>query len=358
MVRQGVYLSAKKLMDTASGILRGFGFSEEDSRIAAKVLVDTDARGVSSHGVVALPNYMQQVKKGGIDPKAQIKIVSESGSVCLMDGCNGLGQLSGAKATLHAIELAKKFGSSVVSVKNGSHYGAGAYYAMMCAENDMIGIAISNSTPVIGVPGSKGPAIGNNPISIAAPTASGTPIVLDMALSIVAVGKMMNMYKEGKEIPDGWVFDSEGMPSKDPNDLDRGGSASAFGGYKGYGIAVMAEILSSILPGAGVAEQLKDWILYPEEPSRLGYFIMAIDISKMRDVREFKQDVSSFTDGLHNRPKAVGTDRLLIPGEIENEIMERSEQNGIWIPDHAYAKLVNLAKEVGLEVEDISSKGD
>ncbi|OQB46905.1 MAG: putative oxidoreductase YjmC [Firmicutes bacterium ADurb.Bin153] len=358
MVRQGVYITARKLMDTASGILRGFGFNDEDARIAAKVLVDTDARGVSSHGVVALPNYMQQVKKGGIDPKAKIKVISENGSVCLMDGCNALGQLSGVKATMRAIELAQKFGSSVVSVKNGSHYGAGAYYAMMCAENDMIGIAISNSTPVIGVPGSKGPAIGNNPISIAAPTAGGPPIVLDMALSIVAVGKMMNMYKEGKEIPDGWVFDSEGMPSKDPNDLDNGGSASAFGGYKGYGIAVMAEILSSILPGAGVTEQLMDWILYPEKPSRLGYFIMAIDISKVRDAREFKKDVNSFVDGLHNRPKAAGTDRLLVPGEIENDTMRKSEQEGIWIPDHAFTRLVNLAKEVGVEVDNISSKGD
>lgn len=351
----GVRIPDKKLMDITSGILMGFGFYEEDARIAARVLVDTDARGVSSHGVAALPKYIKQVRKGGIDPKARVKILSENGSICLMDGCNGLGQLTGVKATLHAIGLARRFGSSVVCVKNGSHFGAGAYYTMMCAENDMIGIVISNSTPVIGVPGSKGPAVGNNPISIAAPVEGKPPVVLDMALSIVAVGKMMNMYKEGKEIPDGWVFDSEGRPSKDPNDLDRGGSASAFGGYKGYGIAVMAEILSAILPGAGVAEQLKDWTLYPEEPSRLGYFIMAIDISKIRDVGAFKNGVRNFTDGLHGRPKAIDTDKLLVPGDIENETMAESAKKGIWIPNHAFIELMDLAKETRVFVESIQN---
>lgn len=340
------------LKEIVSSILTSVGLSPEDAAIGADVLTAADARGVNSHGIVSLPGYVRQMQQGGIDPKAEIKCVRESGSTCLIDGRNGMGQVVSVKATRKAIGLAREYGSSVVCVRNSSHFGAGEYYTVMCALENQIGMAISNATPVLGVPGGRGPAIGNNPISVAVPSATGGPIVLDMALSVVAIGKMMNMAKSGQTIPDGWITDEKGRPSRDPYVLDHGGAAAAFGRHKGYAMAVIAEILSGVLPGAGVTNELRDWILYPDQPTLIGHFFAAIDVSRFQEVSAFKNRVSSLASELRSGPKADEGNRLLVPGDLEHEAQQKSLSMGVGVPVHAWKALVELAQELGVEVKD------
>lgn len=339
-----------KLKEIVRSILVSVGLSGPDAEIAADVLVTTDARGVSSHGVYALPGYVRQMREGGIDPRSDIAVLEESGATCLIDGKNGMGQVVSVKATLKAIELARKYGTSVVCVRNSSHFGAGAYYAMMCAKENQIGIAISNATPVLAAPGGCGPAVGNNPIAVAVPTADD-PVVLDIALSIVAVGKMMNIVKSGGTIPDNWITDEEGRPSTDPYVLDRGGAALPFGGYKGFGIAVITEILAAVLPGAGVTKELRDWLLYPHLPTRTGHFFAAIDVSRFMPVQAFKERVSLFGEEIRGGKRAAGVERLYMPGDMENEAERKSMLSGVAVPIHLWKALKELAEEEGLSLD-------
>ncbi len=342
---------ADRLREIVCSILISVGLSAEDARIAADVLVETDERGISSHGVVALPAYVRQIREGATDPKAEVSILREFGSTCLIDGRHGMGQVVSVKATRKLIELAREYGSSIVCVNNSNHFGAGAYYAMMCAQSDQIGIAISNATPVLVAPGGRGPAVGNNPIAIAVPTSEGDPVVLDMALSIVAVGKMLNIAKAGGIVPDNWLVDEDGRPSLDPHVLSRGGAVFPFGGYKGYCIAVIAEILSAVLPGAGVTEELRDHILHPNQRALVGHFFAAIDVSRFQELAEFKARVSLLGKELREGPRAEGTDRLYMPGDLENQKRRESLSLGVAIPEHAWKGLMDLACEEGISLD-------
>lgn len=344
-------VQANRLREIVCSILVSVGMSAQDAAIAADVLVETDARGVSSHGVVALPAYVRQMKEGGSDPKADVAILRESGCTCLIDGQYGMGQVVSVKATRKAIGLARAYGSSIVCVRNSNHFGAGAYYAMMCARADQIGVAISNATPVLVAPGGRGPAVGNDPIAVAVPTSDGYPVVLDMALSVVAIGKMLNVAKSGGVVPDNWLVDEEGRPSVDPHVLSRGGAVFPFGGYKGYAIAVIAEILSSVLPGAGVTKELHDWMLESDKPALQGHFFVAIDVSRFQETSAFKARVSSLGTELREGPKAQGTDRLYMPGDMENESDQKSASLGVAIPEHAWKGLVKLASEEDLDLD-------
>jgi len=342
---------AERLIKTVRAILVSVGMSDEDATIAAEVLVETDARGVSSHGVVALPSYVRQMREGGSNPKAKVAIMKESGATCLMDGCYGMGQVVSVKATRKLIELAKEYGASVVCVNNSNHFGAGAYYAMMCAAAGQIGVAISNATPVLVAPGGRGPAVGNNPVAVAIPSADGDPIVLDMALSVVAIGKMINISKSGGVMPSDWLVDENGKPSLDVHVLSRGGAVFPFGGYKGYGLAVIAEILASILPGAGVTKELRDFIIHPDQRALQGHFFLSIDVSRFQELDIFKNRVGSLSKELRDGGRAEGTDRLFMPGEIENETYHRSERLGVAIPEHGWKGLTKLACEENLDLD-------
>lgn len=342
---------AERLIKIVRSILVSVGMSAEDSAIAADVLVETDARGVSSHGIVALPSYVRQMREGGSDPRAKVAVVRESGGTCLIDGRYGMGQVVSVRATRKLIELAEEYGVSVVCVKNSNHFGAGAYYAMMCAAAGQIGFAISNATPVLVAPGGRGPAVGNNPVAIAVPTADGAPIVLDMALSVVAVGKMINIANSGGVMPSDWLVDENGRPSLDVHVLSRGGAVFPFGGYKGYGLAVMAEILSSVLPGAGVTKELRDFILHPDQRALQGHFFLSIDVSRFQELGTFEARVSSLGRELREGGRAEGTERLFMPGDMENDTQHRSAENGVAIPEHGWKGLVRLAGEQKLDLD-------
>jgi LDH2 family malate/lactate/ureidoglycolate dehydrogenase len=329
-------------------ILRRSGLSEKDSAIGADVIVTAEMRGVSSHGVVALPGYVTQMLKGGINPDSDIKVLAENSATALVDGCAGMGQVVSYKSMALAIEKAKKSGACVVSVKNSNHLGACAYYSMMCTKENMIGIALSNAAVLMAPTGGAGQLIGNNPLSIAVPTGIGYPVVLDMAMSVVAAGKLFNAMKAGESIPEGWALDDMGRSTTNPADLYSGGTLLPVGGYKGYGLALMVEVLAGVLSGAALTVDIAYFRGEPEKPTGSGHMFIAIDIASFMRIDEFKSRMDELISRMHNAPKSPGVDRIYVPGEMEFETYEYCKKHGIVLPESVIEDLRELGKAVGI----------
>ncbi|NLS45622.1 MAG: Ldh family oxidoreductase [Firmicutes bacterium] len=332
----------------AKSVLKNSGLSEKDSAIAADIIVTADMRGVSSHGMVALPGYVTQMQKGGIDPNSDIKVLAESPATTLVDGCAGMGQVVSYKSMALAIEKAKKSGACVVSVRNSNHLGACAYYSMMCAKENMLGIATSNAAVLMAPTGGAGQLIGNNPLSIAVPTGEGYPMVLDMAMSVVAAGKLFNAMKAGEQIPEGWSLDSMGRPTTNPADLYEGGTLLPVGGYKGYGLALMVEVLAGVLSGAALTVDIVYFRGEPEKPTNSGHMFIALDITKFMSIDSFKSRIGELIGRMQNAPKSPGVDRIFVPGEIESEAYNYCKEHGVALAEPVIKDLRALGEETGV----------
>jgi LDH2 family malate/lactate/ureidoglycolate dehydrogenase len=233
------------------------GISREDARIAAGIVVATDLRGIDSHGVARLTNYIRGLREGRINPKPETKVFSKAPATAVMDGDKGLGFVVGHRAMNEAITRAISAGAGFVSVCNSSHFGAGGNYSMMALSNNMVGIAMTSGARGMVAPGSRGSGAGINVLSIAAPSGKEAPFVLDMATTVVAAGKIEIAVREGKEIPVGWSENRRGEPITDPRRhreeqgalLPLGGKVES-GSYKGFGLTVAVDILCSVLSGS------------------------------------------------------------------------------------------------------------
>jgi len=246
-----------------------------------------------------------------------------------------------------AIDKARSTGIAMIGVYNSEHFGAAAYYSMMAARENMIGITWSNGPPVMAPWGGRVSTIGNQPLSIAAPT-QGEPIVLDMAMSVVAGGKVRLAAKKGEKIPIDWVINKFGRATDDPNDLPDGGALLPLG-YKGYGLGVMGEVLCSVLTGAGMLREVCNWIFHPDKATLTGHVFIAIDIAHFMPVALFRTRIERMANELHECPKAEGVDRIFLPGEIENE-KAVTQRNGVMLPAPVFEDLLKLATEFGVDV--------
>ncbi|NLN16079.1 MAG: Ldh family oxidoreductase [Firmicutes bacterium] len=344
-----IRVDAGQLISFCAEALRQTGLSPDDARVAAEVIVECDMREVSSHGVVALPHYIRQMQKGGIDVKAKLTIEREGPSFALVNANAGVGQLTGYKAAKLAMEKARQAGVGVVAVKNSNHYGAGASYALMCAREGMIGEAFSNAPPTMSITGGRGRNIGNNPYAMAAPAGRHDPVVLDMAMSVVAAGKIVNCAAAGQPIPEGWMLSKDGLPTTNPDDFLAGGALIPFGGYKGYGLAMFVEILAGVLSGAGLTDEMTSWRLKPDVPTLTGHFIQAINIEAFMPLDEFKARMDRLIDKMHNAPKAPGCERIYVPGELENIAYRRAQQEGVLLARSTFNGLANMAADLGID---------
>ncbi len=347
-------MNHKTLNEFCAKALEKAGLSKENANIAADILVECDIRGVYSHGVVALPYYIKQMKLGGINVQAEPAIEKEGLSYTLLNGNGGMGQLNAYKATKIAIEKAKKSGVAISTVKNSNHFGAGATYALMAAREGMIGQAISNAPPTMSVTGGKGRNIGNNPFSLASPAGKHSPVVLDMAMSVVAAGKIANAAVAGESIPKGWMLDKDGHDTSDPKAFQEGGALLPFGGYKGYGLAAFVEILAGIMPGAGITHQVTSWKRKPDAPTQTGHFIQVINVDAFMPIAEFKSRIDEFINEIHNYPRVDGCEKIFVPGEIENITAEKALQEGVYLAEGTAKGLIELAKETGLDYSFLS----
>jgi LDH2 family malate/lactate/ureidoglycolate dehydrogenase len=345
-----VRVSVEDLRAFCIAALRAIGVGEGDAATTADVLVTTDTWGVSTHGVKLLTGYIRRIRAGGLRVDARPRIVAEGPAWALVDGGSGLGMVTSTFAMRAAITRARACGIAYVGVFNSCHFGAAGYYAAMAATEDMIGVAMANDTPSVTAPGTVGRVTGSNPFAYAVPTGSGPPILLDMATSTVAGGKVTAAHALGQVIPEGWVVGLDGRPTTDPAAFLAGGALTPMAGHKGYGLALLIESLSAVLTGAAITRQVVPWAVGdPSVPTGHGAAFVAIDIGAMMPIAEFKRRIGALADEIRQAPRAEGSDRVYLPGEIEWERRRRALAEGIVLPEDVRRCVRELARELGIE---------
>jgi LDH2 family malate/lactate/ureidoglycolate dehydrogenase len=336
----------EQLARSVAELFRHVGLAEDDARLYAESLVETDLRGVYSHGVIRTPFYIRRLQEGGDNPRPKFRIERETVATAVLDGDYGPGHLVANRAMQIAIEKARDAGIGVVSAVNSGHFGAAALWAMQPLPSDMIGIATTNGPPVMVPWSGRQAAMANNPIAIAVPARRHLPLVFDGAMSKVAGGKVRLAAKKGEPVPDDWIVDSRGRPSTDPNDLPNGGALLPLG-YKGYGLAVMMEVLAGILPGGMILDEMPVWFAFPRDRTRVGHLFQAIRIDAFSELDRFKSRVDELIDRLKAVQIAEGESEILVPGEPEHRRAEVQRRDGIELPRPVVEDLQKLARDFG-----------
>jgi ureidoglycolate dehydrogenase (NAD+) len=344
-----------KLTEYCAEILIKAGLDKDDAATVADVLVTTDTWGTFSHGTIALSGYVRCLGAGGMDPNARPEIVEEGDSWAIVDAQSGMGMPACCKAMKLAVEKARTKTIAWVGVRNSNHFGAAGYYANLAAREQMIGIAMSAADPNMTIPGSRGHTIGNNPLAYAVPVGDENPILLDIALSAVAWGKIMALKKQGKEIPPNWITDATGLPTQNLEGWPATGSMMPMAGHKGYGLAILVEALASLLTGAGMLDEMTSWVATPEKPAHLGQAFVVINIGAMLPIASFGLRAKQFATQIRESPKAAGSERVYLPGEIEWEHRAESLRYGIPLPELTLASLSAVGKDLGVDHQFLTS---
>lgn len=316
----------------------------EDAEKVGDVLVAADIRGISSHGLSRLKKYLDRIKLGLIAKESNLITESQKAGNVLLNSNNSLGQVVAVDAMEMAIELAKEHGNSVIAAGHSNHFGIAAYYTMMAAKEDLIGIVTTNTSPLMAPFGGKSPMLGTNPISVAVPADQYEDIVIDMATSEVAIGKIEVAQREGLEIPLGWALDKNGKPTTDP-DTAMDGTVTSMSGPKGSALAMLVDILSGFLTHSAFLDDVGSLSKIDAEQD-LGFFMMVInpDIFIPRDT--FKTQIDAYIGRVKNSPKAEGVEEIFMPGEIEARKTQEHLNNGIDIPDGLVYELTEIGKKM------------
>lgn len=332
-------------------VFERLGVPAVDARIAAGVLVHADILGIDSHGVARLaghPGYVPGLKKGLINPTARPWIVQETASTARFDGDAGLGGVVATRAMELAMAKADDAGVGLVTVTNSHHFGIACHYAMLALPHGMIGVSMTNAAPQVVPTYGRRAMIGTNPISVAVPTDRERPFILDMATSVVAAGKVEIAQRTGKPIPDGWLVDREGRPTRDPETLWNGGALLPIGStpeqasYKGYGLGVVVDVLCGVLSGAGYSS-----ILDPVTWAT-GHFFMAIQIEAFRPLAAFLTMMDGMLGALRSTEPAPGAERVYVHGERELAAEQDRRANGIPLHPAVIDSLAALSAEYGV----------
>jgi LDH2 family malate/lactate/ureidoglycolate dehydrogenase len=348
-----VVVDAQGLTSFTAAALEAAGVDGAAAAAGADVLVRTTMRGVESHGVSYLHQYVKQLLEGGANPAAQIRSIVDRGAVAVLDADAGLGPSTAAQITAATIERARTHGIAMTSVRNGNHFGAAGHYGLMCAEAGCIGLVMSNTPPIMAVTGSATRSIGNSPLSFGAPRAGAAPFVLDIAMSKVAGGKIRMAIQNGEQVPLGWILDPHGNPTTVPEDfLVHRGALLPMENHKGYGLSLMVETLSGALSGAAMLGGVRNWIYDPDKPSDTGYFLFVIDVSTTDSAfPDFSERLRALCDEITSSPRAPGVDRIFIPGEIEHDAEQRALAEGVELRAEVWDKLAAVAGDLGITPE-------
>lgn len=320
---------------------------EKDAFVVADNLVDADLCGVESHGVSRMAIYMKRLATKVVSSSFNIKVEHEYPASAAINACNSMGMVAGEYAMKRCIEKAKENGCCFITVNNSNHYGMASYYVKMAADAGMIGITGTNAPPNIAPWGSYQAYLGTNPIAFAVPK-SGEPIILDMAPSVVAMGKVIMAAKLGKSIPEGWALTKDGKPTTDPKEGMKG-TVVPIGGPKGYGLSMFVDIFSGILSGAQFGPHLNNMWSDFENPQNVGHFFCVVDISKFVELDVFKNRVDQMVAEIKALPKNEGVNEIFVSGEIESRRKAERKEKGIAVPDVVFEELKGLGKEHNVE---------
>jgi len=343
-------VQAETLRQFCIEMLEKAGVPTEDAKIVADLQVESDLRGVHTHGAIAIVGYINRIKQGGTNPRPNIAIIRESPCHALVDGDHGLGQLVAFKAMEICVAKAKESGLATVGAQHSGHFGAAANYCMMALKEDLIGFAITNAAAVIPPTGGITGILGTNPISFAIPTDHSYPVVLDIATSAVAMQKIVQARREGQKIPLDWGMDKDGKPTDDPQIALTSGIQPPMAGHKGYGLALMVEVLSAVLTGArlGKATAPSNW--QPNTHINVGHFFAALNPAIFTPLDEYKTRMELLIKELKGSKLLEGVERIYVPGEIEYEKRDKRLREGIPFPPATLDRLEQFGKEMGIEM--------
>lgn len=342
-------------------VFLAMGCAVDDASQAADVLITADLRGVDSHGVARLPGYVRLWQRQRINAQPNITTVWETPTTATVDGDAGLGLVVAPRAMDIAMEKARKYGTGWVAIRNSNHFGIAAYHAMKALDDDMIGFAVTNASPLVAPTFSRERLLGTNPICYAFPAGEFPPVVVDMATSAAANGKLEIAERAAKTIPEGWVLTDQGEASTDPSTLKNGGvllplgSDYSHGSHKGFGLAAIVDILSGVLSGANYGPWVPPFVAFLEPAANppgqgLGHFVGAMRVDGFRPAEAFKTHM----DGWINRFKAAGrideSQPVVIPGEPEYGTMLNRKKEGIPIVGPVWDALLELGEQLGVGI--------
>ncbi|MCD6596021.1 Ldh family oxidoreductase [bacterium] len=349
-------IDIEKLENFVIDVFEKVGVKREDAEITANVLITADRRGINSHGVARLRRYIDGLKSGIMKVDAEMKIIEETSNTLLVSGGDGLGQPVAYKTMKLVIEKAKNNNVAFAAVRNSNHFGIAGYYSMMALEDDLLGISVTNSAPLVVPTFGKNAAIGTNPISIAIPAGKERPIVLDMATSTVPRGKIEVYNRMNKPLPINWATDENGIPAQNAAEvldnlfqrkggglLPLGGANEETGGHKGYGLSVMVDIFSGILSGGAFG---LDIYSRKGEPPNVCHFFGAMNIEAFIGKDIFKKMVDEYINMLRNTDKKDGAEKVYIHGEKEFEKADEQTQKV-----NIYYKVIDDMKKIGEELK-------
>lgn len=351
--------SEEKLRNFTESVFKKMGCSYEHAQLATNVLIKADLRGIDSHGVARLTGYVRLWEKKRINPTPNIRIVHETATTATIDGDAGLGLVVAPFAMQVAIEKAEKYGSGWVAVKNSNHFGIAGYHALMAVERDMIGYALTNASPLVAPTFSSERMLGTNPICYAFPAGKYAPVIVDMATSTAANGKLEIAQRQGKNVPEGWIQDKDGNAALRPADLKNGGSLLPLGSdrehgsHKGFGLSATVDILSAVLSGASYGPWAPPFVAFmdplPNQPGEgLGHFLGAMRVDGFRPIEDFKSNMDNWIERFKNAKPINENQKVIIPGEPELEAEKERKISGIPLIDAVVKDLNEVADKLGL----------
>jgi L-2-hydroxycarboxylate dehydrogenase (NAD+) len=354
--------SYKSLFSFTKEIFIKIGCSEADAHLATTVLLSADLRGVDSHGIARLVGYIRLWETGRINAKPNVRVVHETPSTAVVDGDGGLGLVVAPKAMQIAIDKATNVGTGWVSVKNSNHYGIAGYHAMMALKNDMIGISMTNASPLVAPTFSLERLLGTNPIAVAIPANKQPAFVADFATTTAANGKLEILQRKGLDAPLGWIQDKDGTQTPNANELKQGGALLPLGGdrehssHKGYCLGSIVDIFSAVLSGANYGPWVPPFVSFlpmPENPvgEGIGHFFGAMRVDAFRPADEFKKHMDTWIERFRSA-KAIEGESVIIPGDPEREMEKDRMDNGIPLLPPVIKDLEELGKKFDLDLRD------
>lgn len=331
-----------RLEQYSANILSSAGLPHEDAQLVAQSLVDANLRGVDSHGVSRIPIYVKRLQLGLVNTRPKVRVVQEKGGALVVDGDNGMGQVVMQRSLDLAQERLPAAGTVSVAVRNSNHYGSGAYFAKTAVAANCAIFLYGNAPATMSAWGGRERFLGTNPYTFGVPAGSREPMILDMATSVVARGKIILAGQLGEAIPEGWAVDANGEPTTDP-EAALAGSVLPFGGPKGYGIALMIEVMAAMFSGASSGPEIGDLYDDLDRPQGVGAFFTLHDVSAFQPVDQFGRRMENLFEAI----KRSGTKNreVLIPGELEARAARRNREQGIAVPQAVITELDSLSAD-------------
>lgn len=342
-------IDRERLCTFVAAVFAKAGVPDDEAALIGESLTEADLTGVESHGVSRVPIYLKRIELGVVNAAARLEVIADLPGALVLDGCNSMGIVTGVRAIDMAIEKAETSGSVFVTVRNSNHFGVAAYFTQRALARGMIGYAASNAPSTMAPWGGIKPYMGTNPFSIAFPAGNELPIVIDMATSVVAQGKIIMAGKEGKSIPFGWAITKDGDPTDDPKAALEG-TVLPFGGPKGYAVSLMLDVLSGVLSGAAFGPYLCNMWNDFKNPQNVGHYFTVLDVKKFLPLEQFTANMDTMIRDIKASPRAKGVDEIFLPGEMEYRKRQQRLADGIPLGAKTFSDLAEIGARMNLKL--------